>query len=487
MTYPEALSYLASLEPLGIRPGIDRIRALLTRLGDPHRELPSVLIAGTNGKGSVTAFLAAILREAGIRPGVYTSPHLVRFEERVAVGDETVAEDEVASLTAEVRKAIEADRAAGVETPTYFEATTALAFLHFGRRRVPIALLEVGMGGRFDATNVVDPLACAITPVAMDHMQWLGGTLAEIAYQKAGILRSGVPAAIGRQAPEALEVIRGEAARLGAPLTLTSDCAIQPAGGGPPRPEAGDPGRPGGLPDPPGFSLVTPSGRRYPDLRLSLRGDHQVDNATVAVLLAERLAERLSGHGADSRLGRIDAAAIARGLAGASWPGRIEIVPGRPDVLLDGAHNPAGCETLAAYLRDHQPGRRAALLFAAMRDKPAEDMLRILSPLAQGVVVTGLPVARGESPARLHEMASRLHPRATRADTVAEAFDATRRAAGHDGLCVVSGSLYLVGEIKTLLARDRWRLPGGAVAPGGSPLAPCGPRRGGGGGSPRTP
>jgi dihydrofolate synthase/folylpolyglutamate synthase len=449
MTYAEALSYLASLEPLGIRPGLDRIRALLARLGDPQREFPSVLIAGTNGKGSVTAFLAAILREAGIRPGVYTSPHLVRFEERVAVGAETVAEEEVATLTAEVREAIEAVRAAGAETPTYFEATTALAFLHFARRRVPIALLEVGMGGRFDATNVVDPLACAITPVAMDHMQWLGGTLAEIAFQKAGILRSGVPAAIGSQAPEALAVIRDEAGRLGAPLRLAADCLIQPAGGGSLRPAGGGPGGRGRFPDPPVFSLSTPSGRRHPDLRLSLRGDHQADNATVAVLLAERLAKR--------GFGRIDDGAIARGLAGATWPGRIEIVPGRPEVLLDGAHNPAGCETLAAYLRDHRPGRRVALLFAAMKDKPAEEMLRILSPLAQEVVVTGLAVARGESPARLHDLALRLQPRAARADSVPIAFEAARRAAGPEGLCVVSGSLYLVGEIKTLLAPDKAR------------------------------
>lgn len=432
MTYQEALAYLASLEPLGIRPGLDRIRALLARLGNPQDGFRSVLIAGTNGKGSVAAFLASILRQAGHRPGVYTSPHLVRFEERVVVGEETIDEDEVAALASETRDAIEAEKAGGGEQPTYFEATTALAFLHFRRQGLPLAVLEVGMGGRFDATNVVSPIACAITPVALDHTQWLGRTLAAIAFQKAGILRSGVPAVIARQDPEALEVIRTEAERVGAPLTLTSACEVRPAGGGP-------------FSDPPVFSLTTPSGRRYPELAPPLRGAHQVENATVAVLLAEQLAA--AGHGP------IGEQAIARGLARAVWPGRIEILPGDPDLLLDGAHNPAGCETLAAYLRDHRSGRRIALLFASLDDKPADRMLEILCPLVAKVIVTRVPVTRGESVETLHRIAARLHADAAPVATIEEALAHAGRAAGRGGLVVVSGSLYLVGEIKKILER----------------------------------
>src|SRR3989454_3409862 len=174
MTYREALASLDSLEALGIRPGLDRIRALLARLGEPQTAFPSVLIAGTNGKGSVAASIASILRQAGHEPGVYTSPHLVRFEERIVVGDTPIAGTELAALTSELRDVIATDRMLRNDPPTYFEATTALAFLHFSTRKVPIAVLEVGLGGRFDATNVVTPLVCAVTQIAMDHTQWLG-------------------------------------------------------------------------------------------------------------------------------------------------------------------------------------------------------------------------------------------------------------------------------------------------------------------------
>ncbi|MFQ5877919.1 MAG: bifunctional folylpolyglutamate synthase/dihydrofolate synthase [Acidobacteriota bacterium] len=428
MNYREAIAYLESLEPHRIRPGLERIRSLLARLGDPHLDLPCVLVGGTNGKGSLVACLASILREAGIRAGIYTSPHLVRFEERIAAGDEQISADEVAGLTARVRSAIEAG-GGEPDTPTYFEATTALAFLHFSRRRVALAVLEVGMGGRFDATNVARPIACAITPIAVDHTQWLGDSLDAIAGQKAGILRTGVPAVVGRQSPAALEAIRAEAERVGAPLAFTSDCEVRPAGG---RDR---------FPDPPVVALASPS-QRFEELRIALRGDHQAENAAGAVLLAERLAA--------AGFPSIDRRAIARGLARASWPGRLELLPGRPDLLLDGAHNAAACETLAAYLREHQAGRPISLVFAAMKDKPIDAMLDILCPLASDVVVTSLPVSRGAPPADLLERARRRHGRACRADRVEEALQTARRAAAGRGLCVASGSLYLVGEIKRL-------------------------------------
>ncbi len=424
------LAWLDSLDALGIRPGLDRIAALLARLGDPQTSFPSVLIGGTNGKGSVVATLASILREAGVVAGVYTSPHLVRFEERIAIDAAPIGPDDLAELAGEVREAIEADRRAGEETPTYFEATTALAFLHFKRRRIPIAVLEVGMGGRFDATNVVTPLCCGITPVAMDHTQWLGSTLTEIATQKAGILKAGVPAAIGPQDAQALEVIRREAERLGSPLTFASDCQVLPEGGR--------------LPDPPAFSLKSPSGRRYDHLTLALRGAHQVMNAATAVLLAEALGRR--------GFASIDAAAVARGLGHTVWPGRLELLRGRPDLLLDGAHNPAGCASLCAYLREHQEGRRLALVYASMKDKPADEMLAMLAPLAASIIVTSLPLARCESSANLLRLAGTHHPRSAQALSVQEALPAARHAAGPDGLVVVCGSLYLIGEVKKLLA-----------------------------------
>jgi dihydrofolate synthase/folylpolyglutamate synthase len=432
MNYRDALAWLDSLESLGIRPGLDRIDRLLRRLGDPHRAFRSIHVAGTNGKGSTTAFLAAILQAAGLRPGVYTSPHLVRFEERIVVGDRMIDEDEVAALTAEVRAAIGAEAFAPGDHPTYFEATTALAFLHFRRQRVPLALLEVGMGGTYDATNVVTPLACAITRVAMDHTRWLGSTLPAIAGEKAGILKPGVPAVIARQEPEAMAAIQAMAERVGAPLLPIADCRV--------RAEAP-------LPDPPAFALTTPLAGEYPHLTLALRGAHQVDNAVVAVLLAEQL-RRLGFEG-------VDAGAVTAGLARAAWPGRLEIVPGRPEILLDGAHNPSGCAVLADYLRDHQRGRRIALVFAVMKDKPADEMLGLLCPFAAAVFVTGLPLPRVTPPASLAAVAAARglpgggEVRATA--SIAEALPLARHAAGEAGLVVVSGSLYLVGEAKRLL------------------------------------
>jgi len=313
---------------------------------------------------------------------------------------------------------------------------------------VPIAVLEVGMGGRFDATNVVTPLVCAVTQIAMDHTQWLGRTLGEIAYQKAGILRPGVPAAVSRQETAALEVIRGEARRVGAPLASTLDCEILP----PEDPTPGAARRASGrapavrsvrFPDPPVFSLVTPSGGRYPELSLSLRGVHQIENAATAVLVAEHLAA--------AGVRGIDPRTIAAGLRGAVWPGRLELIPGDPDLLLDGAHNPAGCATLAAYLEEYQSGRSTTLVFAAMKDKPVAEMLDILCPLARTVVLTGLPVPRGEAPGTLWRLAAERHSETMRAPSVEGALRLALDGAPPGALVVVSGSLYLVGEVKRIL------------------------------------
>ncbi len=433
MDHRQAISYLDSLASHGIRPGLARIRALLAHLGNPQDDFRSVLIAGTNGKGSVAAFLVSILSEAGCRAGLFTSPHLIRFEERIALGRDPIPADELAMLTGELREAIESGRRAGADPPTYFEASTALAFLYFSRRRVPLAVLEVGMGGRFDSTNVVAPIACAITRIAMDHTRWLGETLAAIAYQKAGILRPRVPAMIARQPPEALQVVRAEAARVGAPLVETSTCRIEGADAA------------GLFPDPPCFTLETPAGLLPERLLLSLRGDHQIDNATLATLLAEHLA-------ADSAL-PITGRDIARGLARAVWPGRIEIVDGRPALLLDGGHNPEGCATLACYLRDHRPGVRKVIVFGAMKDKPADLMLQALAAPAAEIVLTSIPVDRAAGIVELQQAAARHGLRAMTEPDTGQALRRAMAAAGEDGLVVVCGSLYLVGEIKKIVAR----------------------------------
>ncbi|HEV8120214.1 MAG TPA: folylpolyglutamate synthase/dihydrofolate synthase family protein [Candidatus Polarisedimenticolia bacterium] len=429
MTRAEALAWIDSLESLGIQPGLERITALLERLGNPERDLPSVIVAGTNGKGSVTAFLASILSAAGVEAGVYTSPHLRTFEERIRVGAQPIGPEELAALTGEVADAVEAMRRERLPSPTYFEATTAMAFLHFRRRRVPIAVLEVGMGGRFDATNVATPLASAITPVSLDHTQYLGSTVEEIAWQKAGIVKPGVTTIVGAQEPAAHRVIADEAAHLGSPLIETVSCRFEPAGL---------------FPDPPAFVLTTPAGARY-DARLSLRGDHQADNAATAVLLTEILAKR--------GVVPITAAHVARGLAEARWPGRLDLErrhgPHGPfELLLDGAHNPAGCRILADYLRRHQSRRpRRVLLFAAMRDKPAPEMLRELGPVVDEVITTEIGIARGTPADELGAAASAAGLKATVITDRDEALRTAATRAGSSGLVVACGSLYLVGAL----------------------------------------
>lgn len=292
------------------------------------------------------------------------------------------------------------------------------------------------MGGRFDATNVVTPRVGAITPIGMDHTQWLGRTVSAIAQQKAGILKPGVPAVISAQDPPALEVIRAEADARGAPLSFTRDCDTAPLAG----PRAGR------YADPPAFTLTTPQGGRYPGLTLSLRGTHQVDNAVTAVLIAEHLG--------------IDKTSIAAGLRGAAWPGRLEMIEGTPAILLDGAHNPAGCATLAAYLEEYQPRRDKVLVFAAMKDKDAREMLRVLAPLMRRVVVTGLSVPRGESPAALARLASAVHGKVEESRSIEDALPRAGAAAGGDGIVVVAGSLYLVGETRRFLGQEPVRVSG---------------------------
>ena len=265
--------------------------------------------------------------------------------------------------------------------------------------------------------------------------EWLGKTLPAIAYQKVGILRSKVPAVIASQPGEALRVIREEAERVGSPLIETSACRIYGAGIG------------GRFPDPPQFDLTTAEGTRFERLELSLRGDHQVDNAAVALLLAMTL-RATAGIDVSPRN-------IARGLARTSWPGRVDLVPGRPELLLDGGHNPEGCRTLAAYLRDHRPRPHTILVFAAMKDKPAGAMLELLAPLMEKTVITSLPVPRAATAEELCRIASGLGIPAIGEPDPARALRRGRAAAGANGLVVVSGSLYLVGEIKKLLASGR--------------------------------
>ncbi|MCM2268533.1 MAG: bifunctional folylpolyglutamate synthase/dihydrofolate synthase [Thermoanaerobaculia bacterium] len=419
---------LAELEPLGVRLGLDAFRRLLAALGSPENVAPAVLVAGTNGKGSVAALLEAIARAAGLRTGLYTSPHLAAFGERIRVAGVDIDES---SLAARLETTLAAARGAALPPPTVFEALTAAAFLSFAAARVELAVLEVGLGGRLDATNAAEPILSVITRIGFDHRAELGETLAAIAGEKAGILRRGVAAVVAGQPAEAAAALVSAAARLGARLHRVDDeTALESAEW---RGLAGH-----------RLRLRSPSARY--DLDLALAGEHQLENAATAVRAAELLAERFPA---------IDRAAIARGVATVRWPGRLEafrLPTGGATVLLDAAHNPDGCRALARFLA--RLGRPYDLLFGCLADKEAGDMLPPLAAAAHRVVLTRPDSPRALAPERL----STLMPASIPVEILPEPPSALNRAiAGGSGLVVVAGSIYLVGRLRASL------VDGGAV------------------------
>jgi dihydrofolate synthase/folylpolyglutamate synthase len=416
-------AYLSSLELHGIKLGLSTMRAICAAMGHPERRFRSVLIAGTNGKGSVAAMAATALRAAGHRTALYTSPHLARLEERFEIGGTRVGAPELDRAISRVREAVERLQAEGVIDvhPTFFEVTTAAAFELFHGSHVDVAVLEVGLGGRFDATNVVDPMAVAITSIALDHEAYLGDTVGRIAFEKAGVIRPATPAVCGALATEAADVVRAVCRERGAPLVeAEAGCRIEAA-------------RASGLTS---LALDTPV-RHYGPLTLALRGRHQVGNAVVAV----RLLEAIDAAGLP-----VDGAAIAQGLSEARWPGRLGVYerPGGRRLVVDGAHNPAGAAALAAYLAEEWPGG-LPIVFGAMRDKQVDGMLAALAPCARPLILTTAPGRRGAGAASLAAMA-----RGGAASAVIEEPDvhaALDRAWTFGPVVAVAGSLYLAGAI----------------------------------------
>jgi dihydrofolate synthase / folylpolyglutamate synthase len=399
----DPLAYLFGLEQFGIKFGLDNIAALVARLGHPERAFASVHVAGTNGKGSVTAMVDAALRAAGHRSARYTSPHLIDLGERFVVDGRPVARDAMVAAVADVRAAVDALRGEGLldVQPTFFEVTTAVAFELFRRAGVQVAVLEVGLGGRLDATNVVSPVATAITSIAFDHQRYLGDTLHAIAIEKAGIIKPGVTVVVGPMAPEAADAIDTVAAERGAPV-------------------------------------VRASGRDAAGFAIGLPGAHQRINAAVAV----RLLEVIDRHGI-----AVPRAAVAHGLARPEWPGRLDTrrLPGGRELLLDAAHNPAGAAALASYL-ESDGGDPRPLVFAAMRDKAIAEMLGLLLPRVSSLVATRAANPRSAHPDELAAIARGLAP-SLPIDVEPQADAALARAWRRSPRIVVAGSIFLLGDV----------------------------------------
>ncbi len=422
MTYQEALDYLATLGKFGINLGLARIEKLLDLMGRPERRFKTVHVTGTNGKGSTTAMLAAVLGAAGIRAGMYTSPHLADYTERFVVAGEPISREALAAAIAHTRGFVEAMVAEGWEHPTEFELLTAAAFHHFAVAGVEYAVIEVGLGGLLDSTNVIIPEVSVITNVTLEHTDRCGGTVAEIAAHKAGIIKPGVPA-VTAAGGEALAVIERAAAAKGARLAvLGRDFSAAFAGLDGWR------------------QRVAFASARHGDLgtfAVGLLGRHQAENAAAAIMAALVLAD------AD---GRVTLAAIRDGLAAVRWPGRFEVVAGRPAVVIDGAHNPAGAAVLRATLDEVFPGRAVAFVLGILADKDIAGITAALVRPADGVVAVKPLSERAAEPAAV--LAGVAAGRTAAAGAVAEAVDLARSMAGPDGVVCVAGSLYLVGPAR---------------------------------------
>jgi dihydrofolate synthase/folylpolyglutamate synthase len=420
MTYEETLAYLFGRGRFGMRPGLERIAATMARLGNPERRLRAVQVAGTNGKGSTAAFLAAITAAAGQRTGLFTSPHLMDFTERFRIDGQEIEPQRLTELAGRVIAAAPAEA-------TFFELTTAIGLLWFAEEQVELAVLEVGMGGRFDATAIVAGDLAIITPVALDHTEWLGETVAAVAGEKAGIVRPGRPVVCAPQEPAALAAIAASCHDRQAPLYLWG--------------ERFSAAWHGATLDYYGLQL------ELTGLAPGLAGPHQAANAACALAAAELLTA--AGLPLPVR-------ALLDGIAGTRWPGRLELFPGPPPVLLDGAHNPAGARALAAALAGY-PRRRLLLVTGLMADKDAAGLLTPLLPLADRVYAVTPGLERAMPAAQLAGLCGSLGKPALAAGSVADGLALARHEAGADDLVLVCGSLFTVGEARALLTGRPFR------------------------------
>jgi dihydrofolate synthase/folylpolyglutamate synthase len=406
--YPDSVQFLYSLgnEIKTAKLGLERIRTVLRALGDPQRSFRSAHVAGTNGKGSTCAMIDAGLRAAGVRTGLFTSPHLIEPTERIQI-------DGIPVSQAQFQRAFEVVHETAEKLdldchPTYFETVTAMGFWLFRELGVDTAVIETGLGGRLDATNVVEPVLTVITAIDFDHEAYLGHTIEAIAGEKAGILKPGVPAVFARQRPEARAVLEARAKELGVRVVRAEEFEIRDL-------------------------EIDARGSRFNGLRCPLAGEHQVENAVTAVLALREL-------GVDPE-----------GIAETRWPGRLEFVAPNPDVILDGAHNPAGARALARYLIRFYSGQKIWMIYGAMRDKAIEEVAEILFPIAGELIFTAPDSARAIRPEALAELAGRGRC-AKNLDAAMELVNAEVAA---EDVVVITGSLFLIGEARRAYSRCR--------------------------------
>jgi len=406
------------LQRFGIKLGLDTIRHVLQHLDDPHQHYRCIHIAGTNGKGSVAAMLTAILQACGFKTGMYTSPHLVRFNERIQVNQRMISDADVMAAYDVVRSIPPANREL-----TFFEMTTAMALYEFQRRQVDWAVIETGMGGRLDATNILQPAAAVITNVSIEHRQYLGSTIEAIAGEKAGIIKAGIPVVTGVRQKAARRVIEAVARRKRCPLHLSGRDFHTRS-----RPDGGF-----------DYSGIQ---HRWKGLHTSLIGRHQLANSALALATCEALEDEI----------RFSENAVRNGLQNTRWPGRLEWLGRKPPILLDGAHNRHAASALAGYLQSSHPDRDITLVVGILDDKPYRSMLRTLVPVCRRIVVTRPRIDRALPPEILCDEVKAMTANVEIQPDVASAVEHAVDATPADGIVCIAGSLYVVGEAKEALA-----------------------------------
>lgn len=430
-TVAAAIEWIEDNALYGVKAGLENMRRLLARLGDPHKSLACVHVAGTNGKGSVCAMIASGLREAGHRVGLYTSPYLEHFSERMRVNGECISDAALLELAWLVRREVEAMRASGEGSPTFFEICTAIAFCHFARSKVDYAVVEVGVGGRLDSTNVLDqPLLTCITRIGLDHTKALGGTLRAIALEKAGIIKPGVPVVLARSPEAARAALRGRACEAGAPCIDMAEADVRLT-------QSDLTGQTFDLQfTAPEIGAVTASG-----VRIRLLGAYQIENASAALAAL---------YGLRARGVPLSEEAIRAGLANAAWAGRLEWFADAR-TMLDGAHNPMGAHALAEAVQALFSGQPITLVAGCMKDKAYREVAGGLSRFATRAVCTQV-----DSPRALpaEELCRELSARGVPSVAVSDPFEALAQARAGGDCVVVAGSLYLVGALRGLLTAE---------------------------------
>lgn len=424
MTLKETMEFIQAVSWLGCRPGLERITDLMHRLGDPQQDLRYIHITGTNGKGSTAAMLAAILQEAGYTVGLFTSPHLRFYNERIKINGQDISDEDLCAAAEVVKPAVNQ-----MDTiPSEFERFTAMAFWYFCQRKCDIVVLEVGLGGQLDCTNVIHaPEVAVITNIGLEHTEYLGNTLEEIAVTKSGIIKSGADVVLYGQSPEVEHVVRAKCATCGCSLRVTNDSMLKQCG----------------------YDLTGQrlDYRNRKDLDLKLLGTYQDHNAAVALDTVDVL--RCRGW-------NIPEAAIRRGLSTVVWPGRFEVLHANPLVLVDGAHNPNGAEALAQCLRTYLPEKKVTFIMGVMADKNYNKMLDIITPLARNFIVVTPPSQRALTSSALKaEIETRLHLPVQEEASVSDGIRlAINQATQGNAICIF-GSLYQVGEARSCFKRGR--------------------------------